>query len=464
MIALVHYHLRRGGVARVMYAQARVLRDAGEAVCLLTGEPPPEPPPDGVPVYVIPGLGYRTDYSEVALAELAGAMCAPFAEVPLWHIHNHSLGKNPVLTALVRLWAGEGTAMVLQPHDFAEDGRPGNLRLLRETLPDFPRGLYPCGSRIRYAVLQKRDAEILKGAGVPAGQVQVLPNAVSGMTGLPPPANPPARVLYLSRSIRRKNIGELLLWAKVYGDDLAFATSLIPENPAERPRFDRWRDFAVANCLPVTFGLGADPGKHFADVVAWGDVCISTSVGEGFGMSFLEPFLMGRGLVGRNLPAITAGFVADGIQLPGLYDALPVPVSALDSEFWARAVSTVCRWRAAMGVDAVLTAADLRAAWVTDGMIDFGRLDEAAQEAVLAQDVDVALPAPRQPDSEILAMNENVLARDYSEAATLPRLQRLYAGVREAPAADASGERGSADALKVRDAFLDPCGLFLLRS
>ena len=50
----------------------------------------------------------------------------------LWHIHNHCLGKNPSLTQAVSHLAEDGNPILLQPHDFAEDGRPSNFNCLNQ--------------------------------------------------------------------------------------------------------------------------------------------------------------------------------------------------------------------------------------------------------------------------------------------------------------------------------------------
>ncbi len=456
---MVHHHLRRGGVTRVMYAHARILSEAGEDVVIFTGEAPADPAPEGVRIRVLPELAYRDDHRETEVETCLHELRAEAGADAIWHVHNHSLGKSPVYTDTLCRMAEAGAAMVFQPHDFAEDGRPANLRLLRETLPGFPGRLYPIGPRIRYAVLQTRDAQILRGAGVPRETVRLLPNPVSGNAGPRPPADPPRRVLYLSRCIRRKNLGEFLLWAAKTGGELEFATSLIPENPGELPRFRRWRDLAAAMNLPVKFGLGMAADKSFDDVAGWSDLCMTTSVGEGFGMSFLEPFLLGRPLFGRDLPEITAGFKADGVCLDSLYSTLPVPVEWLDEAFWPRAAATLKSWRSAMGISEPLPESQIRSAWVRDGRIDFGRLDETAQEAVLGQVDDLNLAWPQCFSMETRAQNRERIAEAYGPAATLRRLRELYAGLR-----DARAEIDHADASRVRDAFLSPEGLSLLRS
>ncbi|MCH8514455.1 MAG: glycosyltransferase [Kiritimatiellae bacterium] len=456
---MVHHHLRRGGVTRVMYAHARILGEAGEEVMIFTGEAPADPVPEGVRIRVLPELGYRDDYSETEVENCLRALRSEAGADLLWHVHNHSLGKSPVYTAALCRMAAAGEAMVFQPHDFAEDGRPANLRLLRKTLPDFPRQLYPIGPHIRYAVLQARDAEILCKAGVPRDAVRLLPNPMSGNAELLAPADPPRRVLYLSRCIRRKNLGEFLLWAAKAGDELEFATSLIPENPGELPRFRRWRDLASDMNLPVQFGLGMAADKTFDDVAGWSDLCMTTSVGEGFGMSFLEPFLLDRPLFGRDLPEITAGFKADGVCLDALYPELPVPVDMLDDAFWPRALSSLQTWREAMEISDPLQLEHLQATWVREGRIDFGRLDEPAQESVLSQSDALNLEWPRNFPKDTRVHNRDRIAEAYGSEATLRRLQELYAGLQ-----DAKPETTHADATQVRDAFLSLDGLSLLRS
>ena len=128
---------------------------------------------------------------------------------------------------------------------------------------------------------------------------------------------------------------------------------------------------------------GMHPDTPFNQVVSSADACITTSVGEGFGMSFLEPYLMNRPLFGRDLPDITAGFNSDGIRLEGLYNTLPVPLDSLDPDFWPRAHHTVNRYRATLGIPSPLDLPALQTAWVTAGQIDFGRLDETVRTRLL---------------------------------------------------------------------------------
>ena len=43
-------------------------------------------------------------------------------------------------------------------------------------------------------------------------------------------------------------------------------------------------------------------------MVAHAKAIVSTSVAEGFGLGFLEPWIFGKGLCGRDIPEITSDF------------------------------------------------------------------------------------------------------------------------------------------------------------
>jgi glycosyltransferase involved in cell wall biosynthesis len=57
---------------------------------------------------------------------------------------------------------------------------------------------------------------------------------------------------------------------------------------------------------------------------------ITTSRREGFGMVFLEPWLFGKPVVGRNLPGVTRDFLDSGLILNHLYSSLPVDEKGSD--------------------------------------------------------------------------------------------------------------------------------------
>ena len=54
------------------------------------------------------------------------------------------------------------------------------------------------------------------------------------------------------------------------------------------------------------------------------DLVITTSVLEGFGFAYLEPWVLDRVVVGRSIPFITPDFQAQGMKLGHLYNVLIV--------------------------------------------------------------------------------------------------------------------------------------------
>ena len=119
-LAIVHYHLRTGGVTSVILRTSRALTEAGIRHVILVGESPEETHA-GIPIHVIPELGYRKTPADVPLAPLLrSAAEVAFGGPPdLWHFHNHSLGKNPSIPAAVADLAASGERLRLQVHDLA---------------------------------------------------------------------------------------------------------------------------------------------------------------------------------------------------------------------------------------------------------------------------------------------------------------------------------------------------------
>ena len=405
-VAILHYHLRGGGVSRVISHACRVLADNGHQTVVIAGEPPASED-ISLPIWrTVPGLAYTNadarkgpeNAPEALLAELlATARDALGGDPDLWHIHNHSLGKNLALPRIVNLMAHRGMRLLLQIHDFSEDGRPDNYRLLMNGLaegnPDaLGAVLYPQGDHVHYAVLNCRDHGFLSRSGGIKGQVHLLANAVD--FGPEPPLSKPSSrtdeaeerlVVYPTRAIRRKNLGEFLLWSVLGGDNTRWAVTLAPKNPAARPVYEQWVAFAEKHRLPVEFEFGNSSGLQFAELLRRADAAFTTSVAEGFGLAFLEPWLAGTPLLGRNLPEITAEFTENGVDLSHLYSRLDVPRDWLPREQLRQklhdaAENSFHSYGRSLPHDFVDRALD---AFVQGGKVDFGRLDEELQMQVL---------------------------------------------------------------------------------
>ena len=393
--AILHFHLRAGGVTRVVELACEALCREGWDVLVVSGE---EAPPgcrvEAGRVAVVPELGYDRGAGETeALREgVEGAMRRRWggAVAEVVHTHNHALGKNFALPGVVAEWAREGRALVLQLHDFAENGRPGNYaRLLGELggREGVRRVLYPMGGRVGYAVLNRADLGRLERAGLTAGGY-LLANPVSlpegGEAVRAEEFGAERLVVYPTRGIRRKNVGEAVLWGMwAEGGERVVLTGA-PEKGEDVRRYAEWKAFAETEGLPVTFDGQGESGRRLVDLLAGAEVCLTTSVAEGFGMAFLEPWLGGKAVTGRDLPGVTGDFREAGVRLDGLYGRLDVGVRR-EGEIRAKVEKRVRAMCEAYEVECreEYVASAARAVLGGGGEADFGRLDEEEQREVI---------------------------------------------------------------------------------
>ncbi len=478
-VAIVHYHLRTGGVTRVIQNALASLNSAQVDAVVIAAEPFPRGVGEGIRVHVAPGLAYDECSKPVSAnalrAQLEAAARDAFGALPdLWHVHNHALGKNLVLPEVIHRMAVGGQRFLLQIHDFAEDGRPGNYRRLVEHLgyAQCRRYLYPLAEHIHYAVLTDRDSEILERAGVPPAQLHLLPNAVwleaDGISDAQ--AGGEQRLwLYPTRAIRRKNLGELLLLAALSGEGDRFATTRAPENPRERPRYERWVGFAEARHLPVEFEISTKRRMPFEALLRSAYSLVTTSIAEGFGLAFLEPWLIGRPLVGRNLPEVTGAFRSAGVDLSTLYDRLDVPLEWIGAQVLENRIRAERQvFLAAYG----RTPADddcerVLSAWIHDRQVDFGRLDEPLQESIIdrvvAADIErrqISVRCLQPPAAHCVASNGDAVRRTFGLDAYGQRLKTIYRGLLDAGAGAGPIEAAANEV--ILDWFLAPERLFLL--
>jgi glycosyltransferase involved in cell wall biosynthesis len=400
-IAFVHYHLKRGGVTRVIDSSIQALKACGDSVeyVILTGETHPDfPHPDAT--VVIDGLNYSNMQEETPSPEVLVQRLSQAAELALggkpdvWHIHNHSLGKNESMPGLVSLMAESGSRLLLQMHDFAEDGRPGNF-LVNQKHPNFAGKVYPVASNVIYCVLNGRDKDVFSKAGLPDDRLNLLPNPVEVPSGGDRVTSPDTirrslgcerLFLYPVRAVRRKNFGEMLLWAALSEPGDHFITTLGPTNQNFQEQYLDWVNFAKENNLPVTFSVAELYDWRFSDIVEAASCILTTSIAEGFGLAFLEPALFQKPLAGRCLPEITRDFEDNGISFDSLYSSMPVPIGWIDVDKLKMKLSTALRstyasYNLTLPDDAVEQA--LQGIQPSPGFIDFGGLDEALQKDVI---------------------------------------------------------------------------------
>ncbi len=400
-VAIVHYHLDSGGVTRVIETASQALTAAGIQHVILTsgwGVPPQTVARASRPEHLsIPALGYFTTPGTLTATQLTdslltAATAALGAPPDLWHFHNHSLGKNCLLPEVIAQLAAAGERLVLQIHDLAEQGRPANYPLIADC-----ETLYPVAPRIHYAFLNSRDLAVFTAAGLPAENSGILPNPVVISNLTPQAATGPAILFAPIRGIRRKNLGELVFLAALAPAGVRFAISRAPRNPAELPVHDTWQKFANCQRLPIGFDVvdrfapAVSADSSFASWVDHATHFVTTSVSEGFGLPFLEAAALGKPLIGRNLPHLTAEHARHGIRTGHLYDRLLVPADWIDLPILEDYLTADLErtYRAYRRPLSSRTIAATLAAIVEDDYFDFGNLPEPLQQAAIERLADL---------------------------------------------------------------------------
>ena len=482
-VAILHYHLKPGGVTRVIENTIRELEKAGIESLVFCSEQPDQKAFPFNNVRVVPGLAYNNTFDankvETLKSDLESICRNEWGDLPdLWHVHNHSLAKNLELPVVISQWAQEGQKLLLQIHDFAEDGRPDNYKALLVTLAkkdpqNLSQILYPVGDHVAYAFINGRDRSFFKQVGVDEARCHLLANPVwleiDQEAQLDDPSLEGKRLfLYPTRSIRRKNLGEFLLWAAAAHDDVIFGSTLAPANPTALPIYEDWVRLADQLNLPVRFGLGQQ--HRFDALLNAAHTLVTTSIAEGFGLAYLEPYLISSQLVGRDLPDITSDFTRTGIRLDGLYPRLDVPIAWVGKERLRQTIheSLISYYQSYRQTFQKFMVEEALEAILQGDMVDFGYLDESMQADVIKQVAQNSLLkldfAPEKLDCFLsdagVKRNREIIKRQFNPEAYGQRLLGIYEGL----ACSKSTPAEFLDTPSVLNCFLDPKRFNLLRT
>lgn len=376
-IALAHYHLKTGGVTTVLRQQIEAIKNDCE-ILVLTGELPDSPFP--ADIKHIPGLAYYGRSSKKAFNPKKVAESIIKAIHSKWkdgcdilHVHNPLLAKNKIFLKILHELREREIRLFLQIHDFAEDGRPLSYFDEDEYVPD-----------CHYGVINSRDYNILLKAGLKKEGLHKIFNTIKPFEFKKKAVETKKIALYPIRAIRRKNIGEAILLSLFFKNHVALFITQPPNSPIDIISYKGWKRFVEENRLDVVFEAGLK--YDFEKLVLAARFLITTSITEGFGFSFLEPWTAKKILYGRKLPDICYDFEQNGIKLDHLYTKLLVPVKWIDKK------DLYERWRAS-----VLKAWSLFnykidnkniekgfSAITKNNNIDFGLLNESFQKQIIA--------------------------------------------------------------------------------
>jgi hypothetical protein len=325
-IGFIHFHLKPGGVTSVIKQQVAQCKHLGFQPLVLCGENP-----IGLPdALILEDLQYQVDqphsYRTPDPNDLARSILSAFKkgfggkDVEMIHIHNPLLKKNTHLLPALALLANQGIPLLFHIHDPSEDGRPDMVH----------HSAYP--ANVHYCFLNSRDRDYFIAAGIPQQYAHVLPNQVSDLPPATSPLSPSdlfdsnihSYLTYPVRAIPRKNCLEPVLLSQLV-KGVGIAVTLPPNNPQDLPEYNRMVEFTRDLGAPVIFEAGLN--HNFAQLLAGSSGTITTSVKEGFGFTFLEPWTIDKPVFGRFLPGICGDFEAQGVNLNGLYQSLLIPTS-----------------------------------------------------------------------------------------------------------------------------------------
>lgn len=346
-VCIFHYHLNPGGVTRIIESQIEALLQLRNIhkICLVTGSCEDKHWFERQHVSVIEDkhFNYLTDNRDLKQSYdyIVSKLQNICTKQDILHFHNLNLGKNPLVTLAVSNMALEGYRILNHAHDFAED-RPDNMRFIQSVvfnLSDRPLAdiFYPKVDNYHLATLNGYDLERCRKYGVDVAKCHLLPNPVVFKEGykdedLVPYRNEISSILKLDKTkliltypvrvIRRKNIAEFILLATLFAHEANWVVTQPPKNQVEAEHYNKWKEFCKKEQIKIYWEAGNK--VDFEKLIRVSDFCLTTSIQEGFGMVYMEPWLLNTPVAGRNINMVTNDLKAAGIEFTKLYDHFKV--------------------------------------------------------------------------------------------------------------------------------------------
>jgi glycosyltransferase involved in cell wall biosynthesis len=421
-VVVVHYHLRPGGVRRVIElalpAIARAAPDLSE-ITLAVGE---ESDPAWIEslraslgdvslrISIEPSFRYLAEQrasAESVRARLTSSMDSLLRDADAAWIHNPALGRNPILSdVLAREAARRNIPVVFHHHDFWFENRWARWPEMRAagypTLDAAARAFFPTQSGIIHATINRLDHSILHREYGP--RAIWLPNPVA-RAGRPAPERVRAARKWLTRQLgdagpvwlcptrllRRKNLAEAILLTRWLRPEAWMVSTAGISSENEKHYARRITDAARKNNWRVRFSLLAGAGTdapRMEELKAASEVVLLTSIQEGFGLPYVEAVAAGRPLLARRLPNVAPDLRRWGFRLPHTYPEVWVDTQCFDIRHErARQRALWSRWRAGLPASCrglaeppLLATADAQ-----DQPVAFSRLTLDAQMEILSQ-------------------------------------------------------------------------------
>ncbi|RJP16125.1 MAG: hypothetical protein C4520_19110 [Candidatus Abyssobacteria bacterium SURF_5] len=259
-------------------------------------------------------------------------------------------------------------------HDFLQQ-RAKNFENLKKfhdaeipLIPNWHEVIYPNYPNLGYITINKSDISRLIEHGIDRERVAYVPNCIDEGLLVDDDehknlrtrmiervgAAPDVRfILYPVRCVERKNVEEAIFHTRLLNvisernleirrtrlsGKFHLLVGIRPENGDDLAYAEQIEQFCRVNDLPCTIGIqdlvsferkadGTGNGYvqySIGDAYNMADIIITTSYLEGFGFAFIEPWYLGKVVIGRNIANITQDFQRAGVNLDHLYNVLRV--------------------------------------------------------------------------------------------------------------------------------------------
>jgi glycosyltransferase involved in cell wall biosynthesis len=369
-LIIVHYHLRPGGIRRVIeLATPHLLRAARPTltrVVLATGGAADtvwrqqfdrQLPGVTVNHAVEPAFNYLSEQNvsspsiarriRIALERIFAG--ADAGNTVVW-AHNLGVGRNPILAReLAAACARLQLPLVSHHHDWWFDNRwvrwPEMRRYGFRTLASSAQTVFPSVGNQLHAAINHADATILsRHLGKPA---LWLPN-LSEKPPAPPRARQQAARHWLKkrlahhdapvwllpcRTLRRKNIAEALLLTRWLRPEAWLVVTGAASSAEEQPYFQSLEQAACHHHWRLRLGiLAGDESRKPAvpELLAASEAVLLTSIQEGFGLPYLEAAAAQKPLIARRLSNIAPDLHQFGFRFPQAYDEILIAPGLFD--------------------------------------------------------------------------------------------------------------------------------------
>lgn len=305
--------------------------------------------------FIEPAFGYASEQNapDGLGQRIRGALERLFddGEQAIVWAHNLAIARNLHLAReLSRVCAERDIRMIAHHHDWWFDNRwlrwPEMRRAGFRTLNEVARTLFPITNNVRFAAINRPDANVLRrhfGA-----RVGWLPNPVARPAAPAPNRARDARSWLRSklgedapvwlmpcRILRRKNVAEALLLARWLRPEAMLVTTGGVSSPDEEPYARRLAEAAGEHGWRLRCGVLAASEiaqPSLPELLAASECVLLTSIQEGFGFAPLEAAEAGRPLIARRLPNIAPDFQRFGFRFPQSYREILIAPGVFDWE------------------------------------------------------------------------------------------------------------------------------------